>query len=241
MGSFTPKLVKPGKRQSPYAWSYSRWSKYEECPFEFYLTYVDKPAIEIVDNPKMVRGKTIHDEGDAFLKSKKAKKPPTSYAKFMKEMLELKKLKAVGEDEWAFTRDWQPTSWRDWENPPERQCWVRIKTDAHAPLKGAVLKIIDYKTGQVWGTNHEPQLELYGLGGMKLYEGIEVVQAELWYLDQKVTIPRRYLAKDEKSIQQRCEDRVGPMQEDKRFDPKPGNYCRRCNYAKSKGGPCTFG
>src|SRR3990167_2871281 len=121
------------------SWSYSRYSKYTECPAAAKYKFIDKLAEP--GSEAMERGNVIHKMAEDYTKGA-TKKLPQELARFKDEFAELKKSKPMIEETWAFTKEWAETVWNDWNG-----VWLRIKTDA-ACLDDDTLYVIDHKTGK---------------------------------------------------------------------------------------------
>jgi hypothetical protein len=217
----------------PDAWSWSRLAAYEECPYAFALRTLDKR--EVPQSPAMKRGDDIHIEAEGYVK-RKVRALPKSLIKYRDEFRLLIKQRATAEENWAFTNTWDPTGWFKRDGKPSP--WLRVKTDAHVALPRGVIKIIDYKSGQV--RVKEDQLKLYGTAGFAMFEGVKIIIAAFWFLDWHVTVERRYTIDQYGMLKKMWERRVMRMMNDTRFDPTPGNHCRWCHFRKSNGGPCKF-
>lgn len=216
------------------AWSYSRYADYKQCPLRFKLKYLDKvPEGEV--SPAMVRGSDIHKEGEQYLKDPSISKVPDSYRHFAEMMQQLRDLKPMVEQQWAFDKAWTPTSWFG------KKAWVRVICDAAVIYDDNTAEVIDFKTGRKYDTNEE-QVELFGAATMMKFPDLTEVQVRLWYLDQPVDneVLRTYTAKEKNAILRDWEKKVVPMFNDRRFAPTPNNKCRWCAYAKDKGGPCPY-
>lgn len=226
---------KPGDQIT--SWSFSRYETYTQCPakakYKFLLKLPDPGG------PAMTRGTEIHSMADKFILGK-TKKIPAELSSLTKEYVELRKLGTTGkvqvEQSWGFDSRWNPCSPTDWAN-----CWLRVKLDAsYMVVKANTLHVEDHKTGKIKPEPHADQLGLYGVTGLIVSPNVRAVQARLLYVDHGVTetlvVERDQLKPGIKFWNQR----VAPMLKDKRFAPRPGNYCSYCPYSKSKQGPCKF-
>jgi CRISPR/Cas system-associated exonuclease Cas4 (RecB family) len=214
------------------AWSHSRWDTYEACPLTAKFKYIEKLEEEQGDAAK--RGQRIHEEAEALLSSNGSLTPELEV--FSKEFAKLKSKKNVkSEALWAFTDQWVPTGWFD------KDCWCRVKTDAHYLTKrNSVLVVIDYKTGKIRETKHEKQMELYALAGMLQYPNVRTIQTELWYIDQGEIHDSQFDASERDDLIKKWQARIKRMLSDETFKPCPGTHCRWCSYSRKKGGPCGF-
>lgn len=223
------------------SWSYSRWADHAECPRRARLKHLDKfvPPGEPKKSPALERGDRIHKDAEAYVKGG-LKRLPKELSAFADEFKHLRKIGAVAEGKWALTITWQPVDFFDWN-----AAWLRVVLDAHHALATDRAKVIDYKTGKVYGTSAD-QLELYAVAGFANYPDVKVIETELWYLDQGLILPadeeaRTFDRRQLPNLQKKWRERVIPMMRDKKFVPRPGPHCWRCDYSKKKGGPCEFG
>lgn len=238
-----PKPVNVLKQPPPRyftAVSFSRYRDHAECPRRARLAHLDKYAVPGTPPPKkspaMERGERIHKLAEDYTLGKLAKLP-TELKRFGAEFKALRKAKAVVEGKWGLTVKWEPCDFFDWN-----ACWCRVVLDAHYAV-ARTARVIDHKTGKIYGDNAD-QLELYALGGFAYYPDVDEVQTELWYLDQGVILPdppKVYLRREVPKLQKKWRERFIPMLVDRKFVPRPGPHCARCDFAKAKGGPCEFG
>lgn len=229
------------------SWSHSRLSTYEQCPAKLYYQTVLK-----LPEPKsdaMSRGTEIHGKAEAYLKGLTPKLAP-ELKLFDKELKRLKTKRkkdqssVIIEDTWAFLSDWGATRYDDWKN-----CWLRIKTDV-AERDGPRIVVTDWKTGKYRADNRSDymqQLNLYAVGALTVFQHIPDVQitARLMYVDHGITYPEPaeqnvYTAKDRAPLQKDWAKKVKPLFVDKKFAPKPNQFCNWCHFRKSNGGPCKF-
>lgn len=241
-------MLKPASQLKPLtSWSYSRYSSYQQCPLKFRLQYLDKLL-----EPKsaaMERGTTIHGLAENYLKGVGRTVP----GELVYAADELKRLRAkrkkdpqsvIVEDTWAFKKDWSGTLWNDWTG-----CYLRVKIDV-AELTGTEVTITDVKTGKHRPDNKKDyleQLHLYGTATLAVFSHVPelTVKARLVYVDAATTFPAPgeeevYTQKDLPALKKDWEKRVKPMFADKRFAPRPNQWCKWCHYRKDNGGPCSY-
>jgi hypothetical protein len=213
------------------AWSYSRWRTYTTCPSQAKYKFIDK--LKEDEGPALVKGKRIHTECELYLTGRGEITP--AMMQFEEEFSELyDSPNLAAEQEWAYTREWAPS---DWFAPTT---WCRVKLDAKFQAKSR-MTVIDFKTGKIRPID-EIQLTLYALGAFMGDGKINEVETELWYLDHGEIISRTFKRRTHaKGLQRDWEDKTKPMLSDTEFKPAPGNHCRWCSFAKSKGGPCEEG
>lgn len=216
-----------------FAVSYSRIALYEQCPAKFYFKNIAK--LEEGPRTALERGIAVHKGGEDFVTGK-TKVVPKEYLKFKQEMRELVKRKAVAEQEWAFTRKWEPTGWFD------ANCWMRVKTDAAYMIGKKAVGIVDYKTGKRYDEKHADSAQLYATSALSIYGTIEKVRVEFFYLD---------LAKDNKATYEFSRDellecrvdwqrRAQRIEKDNHFLPLANRFCGYCDFNSANGGPCPL-
>lgn len=216
------------------AWSFSRWSDYEKCAFMAFCKYLDPNKPKFVPNKAMQRGTDIHTKAEKYATGV-IRKLPKELELFEDEFKALRKIKKKlkVEGQLTITADWEETGWFD------RDAWLRVKMDLMYNVNAEHLKMIDHKTGRI-RPEHENQLSLYALIGFVLFDEVEKIDAELWYLDEGEIIPFTYLRKDFNKLKKAWEKRTKKMLTDTVFKPTPGNGCTWCDFSAAKGGPCKY-
>lgn len=217
------------------AWSYSRWSVYEECPFKAKCKFVQK--LPEPGSDAMERGDRIHKAIEAYLKD--GGRVPPEAKPMAKDLQALRKLKPVVEGELAFDKSWKKVDWFS------REAWCRIKMDALVPpVDGGTARDIDFKTGKLREAGeHDDQLMLYGLAGLLVFPTASAATGELWFTDHGKIVQRQegvFPRKDESALKKLWEGRVKKMLTDTRFEPTPSNACRWCHFRRANDGPCKY-
>jgi CRISPR/Cas system-associated exonuclease Cas4 (RecB family) len=222
--------------KGPTAWSYSRLNTYRQCPYRYKLTVIEKRKEP--ESSALLRGQTIHKLAENYIKGISKSIAP-ELKTFTAEFKALKKFDVDAETQWAFTREWKTTEWFAYD------VWNRMVIDAAALVKpkkkgsDIILRVIDFKTGKVYGENEE-QLGLYALGGMSRYPEVDAVETELWYLDQGEEKKIMFSREKVPELVEYWDKETKALFKDKTFAPRPGDHCRWCPFSKSKGGPCKY-
>jgi hypothetical protein len=230
-------------KQEPLAnlvsWSYSVYTAYVKCPLSVCFDKVKRIRIPEPPNVHFEKGDKVHKAAEAHITRPGRAPALIPELKAAKGKLDaFRKLKAKAELEWAFTKQYLPTSWFG------QDAWLRIKVDVCAESPGLV-QITDWKTGKVYD-DHKQQRSLYALGGLQLVElGIVAggdkdvkLVAEHVYTDTGFEATEQYTMKDLKPLKREWEKRIEPMMKDTRYPAKPGFHCKWCRFRKSNGGPC---
>jgi len=225
------------------SWSFSRLNDWRKCPRMAWYKHVQK--IREPGNKYTLRGTLIHQMAQDFVEGKLKKLPP-ELLKFKAKFEELKKLKAVCEEQWAFSPQWKEETWF-----AKVYKLLRVKTDACVVVKKDTVRIIDFKTGKV-NEDHEEQLSLYALAAFVKYPEAKWVAAELWYLDSGDLTEQLFPVSDLPELKRYWVEAADGMFKDRGFNCKPGNACRFCWFRKSNleygkdsagnptGGPCQY-
>jgi CRISPR/Cas system-associated exonuclease Cas4 (RecB family) len=234
------------------AWSYSRWSTYEECPSKAYFKFVLK--LKEPDGPASARGTEYHKLAEDYLSSRLSALP-TELSKLKDYYTALRTAKPVCEVEFALDRAWEPTGW--FEKGPAA-AWCRIKIDVEVPPQFATapgapptVHIGDHKTGGIdkdtgklkdkKPEEYAPQFELYAIAGFKRHEIAEQVTTANYFIDAGEVIPGRVFKRTElRDLIELWENRTRRMLADTQYAPNPGRQCRYCHYRKGNGGPCEY-
>lgn len=220
-------------------WSYSRWKCYDDCPAKAKYKFVDK--LPEPGSPAMDRGTAIHKMAEDFVNTpipksrrKGVDDPFPSELKYFEDELRLaRRSHPIAEQEWAFTVDWEPTTWF------AKDAWCRVKTDLIYKPKDKPRVIVDHKTGKV-RDEHQMQLGLYGLSGFIKFPDEDVLEGHIWYIDHGTFTSSTFERPDVRFLKDEWNDRVRPMLNDTVFPPKPSYACRWCHFRKDNGGPCQF-
>jgi PD-(D/E)XK nuclease superfamily len=239
----SPTKFDPTKKQQPLAmltsWSYSVYTQYMKCPLSVCFDKVKKIRIYEPPNPAFEKGNLVHKNAETYIGG--AGKAPSVIPELKPVVEKLKlfrKLKAMVEQDWAFTSGYLPTSWFG------ADAWLRIKVDVCA-IEPKLVQITDWKTGKVYD-DHKQQRSLYALGGLQLIElgklpGADKdakVVAEHLYTDTTQSATEEFVLKDLKPLKREWETRIKQMMSDTRYPAKTGFHCRWCKFRKSNGGPC---
>lgn len=230
------------------SWSYSVYTQYMKCPLSVCFDKIKRIRIAEPPNPAFIKGNAIHKFAEEYVTGTGKAPAIIPELKAVKDRLGMfRKMKALAEQDWAFTKDYIPTRWNDWD-----KCWLRIKVDVCAvtlgtkkPAAPALVHITDWKSGKIY-EEHKQQRSLYALGGLQLVElglladgakDVKVV-AEHLYTDTTQSATEAYTLKDLKPLKSEWASRIKQMMSDTRYPAKTGFHCRYCKFRKSAGGPC---
>jgi hypothetical protein len=218
------------------AWSYSRLHDHEECAFRAKLKHLDH--LKEPGSPALDRGAAIHKLAEDYV-TKRLAKLPSELKLFANEFKELRKIskRVAVEQQLAVNDQWDPCDWFG------ADAWLRVVLDA-CYVDGDRLIIVDHKTGKL-NPEHADQLDLYAVVGFIYHPEVDVVEANLWYLDQGEVTSRVYSRDEALKLRPKWLKRVKPFFADAAFKPVPSYACRWCFFGqagKAKGGigQCKF-
>lgn len=228
------------------AWSYSRLTTFEQCRLRAKLAYIDK----IPEPPRSLppgksehandRGHRVHTAAELYVQRDVELIPELEH--FKAEFARLKELYKQGkvslEGEWAFDKDWAPTTWRS------DNAWARIKLDALVRLSKTHAVVIDYKTGKRYGNEikHAEQGQLYQLATFLRYPDIQEIDVELWYTDQDELHHMRFTRDQGLRFFKGFDVRGNTITSEIEFPANPNIFsCRWCPYGPGGTGHCEKG
>lgn len=167
------------------SWSHSKLGDFEKCKFLAWLKHDQRIPEPVRPLPPGKtehandRGSRVHDSAEKFVRGLGPFIPEMK--KFEAEFIHLKHLFKLGkvslEGEWGMDKDWNIAPWKG--------AWFRSKLDSMVHASKVEAVIIDYKTGRKFGNEikHGEQLQLYTVTAFLRFPELEVIHAELWYLD----------------------------------------------------------
>ena len=221
------------------AWSYSALKVFEECPYRSYIARVK--GIKEPSSPAADRGTQIHQEAEDYVNGKIGELP-SSLEKFKDDFEELRQLfneaKVELEGEWGFDTAWQPVGWM------QKETWARIKLDALVNETETSARVIDYKTGKIYGNEipHSQQCLLYAIATFMRYPHIEFVQTELWYLDHGEITKKQFTREEAMHFAPGFHSRAIKMTTETEFEPTPSkDSCRWCSFKDGDEPQCRWG
>lgn len=225
----------PGSTR-PKHWTYSRLSDFETCPRLYagrHLKYFGEH--KEVKSDALIRGDGIHQLMEQAMR--KGTPLPGALSRYNALLGELREAWPFieCEDKLGFDAEWRPV---DWSAPG---MWLRAKMDFFGyshKTKPKTAKVIDYKTGRMYGENRG-QVILYAGMAFERFSSLPEVNVELIYLDQRTGVQETITRKEWNGhYKPDFTARAGAMLSARRFEPNPGTHCDRCPFGPSKKGPC---
>ena len=221
------------------AWSHSTLKTFEYCAYRSYIAKVKRVQEDF--GPAAKRGSEIHEKAELYVKGELADFP-IELNKFTGMYEELRELfidsKVEVEGDWGFTIDWEPCAWM------APNVWARIKLDAIVYETETSARVIDYKTGKMFGNeiSHSQQALTYAIGSFFRYPELQHVQTELWYLDHGETTLQAYTRDEAMVFVPKLHERAIAMTTATSFPPNPSIYnCKWCSYKQGEDPACQHG
>jgi len=190
-----------------------------------------------VPGPAAQRGTRLHKNAEDYIKQ-----TPEDPVQLCKEMIplgpELERMRLNGwksEEIWLMDASWSPVQ-------DESLAWGKAIIDLHK-MDGDVLNIVDLKSGKRY-PEHEEQLQIYALMGMKRYKDVKRVDVAAWYIDEggRLGHSMSYMPEMFDHYATPWTKLANEILTATEFLPTPSrNACRFCPYKASQGGPCELG
>lgn len=205
--------------------SFSLLKQFESCKYAAFLSKVKKfkgPSSEAAD-----RGTAMHQDAEDCVRD--GTPVPKSLQRFETGFIKLQEEYAEGrvilEEEWGFTKDWEPVTWSD------PNLWLLMKLDVFHREDETSARVIDHKSGKKMGNEikHSDQCLLYGIASFMRYPELEHITTELWYLDKGEKLTKPASRAHAMKFLQRYNDRLLAVTSETEFTPSPSTYnCRWC-------------
>lgn len=244
-----------------FRWSFSQWESYTQCPAKWkYQSILRLPRAPA--GPAAARGSDLHDRVENYIKgdnhlenllhgdSRKAAeigyepaKVHPRYIPIIDEFRTHPNGARYTEYKLAFDHEWYLVP-----HTLSTAACIMVLDAVRAggawvgPEKGTddgLVRIGEWKSGKPKDT-HSEQRKMYAMGGLKAWLA-DRVEVTTYYLEDTAP-PARFTASATAfpKLTSLWSERRDLMIRDKMCAPRPGFYCRWCDYAASKGGPCKF-
>lgn len=228
------------------SWSHSKLQDFEKCKFLCWLKHDQKiPEPERPLPPGKTehandRGTRVHDNCEQYVRGDVDTLTHEAELHFGPQIDFLRVLHAEGlvslEGEWGHDKDWMPAPWKT--------AWLRLKLDVMVLWHPTVATVIDYKTGRKFGNEvkHMEQMQLYALASFMRFPELEVVEVELWYLDQNEVTKMRFMRSQALRFLASYTKRGNALTSCTDWPANPNKFsCKWCQYGPWNGGQCQVG
>lgn len=242
-----------------FRWSFSQWESYQQCPAKWkYQSVLRLPRAP--SGPAAARGTHLHDRVEGFIRGENtaadllAPLDPGAlgfvpapihpkYIPILEEFRDHSNGARYTEFKVAFDHEWYIVP----NNLPTASCiMVLDAVRVGGPWEGVdrgvdegVVRIGEWKSGKPKDT-HSDQRKMYAVAGLKMWMA-KTVEVTTYYLED--TAPPARLVVHESAWDKLVGmwgERRNLMMRDEICAPRPGFYCRWCDYSVSKAGPCKF-
>lgn len=230
-----------------FAWSYSRYSSYKQCPAQYRYKHILK--LPEPKAPALERGGQIHDLMAMIMEGKEdqevLKDIINGYPELKAEIAECKNLYQENgggvEQQLAITNDWEKAEWF------EKDTWCRGIVDywSNNAFGEGHAYLVDWKTGKYNNyalKNYQEQLELFCAILFANDSTIKTITPALFFLDAGLIWPEKLKKipriKSNDRIIVSWQERAMYMEQDTEWNPTPNPLCKWCTFSRTKGGPC---
>ncbi len=218
------------------AWSYSRFTLWEQCPYKFRLQNIDKLPTQTSE--AMARGRRIHDDIAKYLKTPDTAPFPTGFEYqhgLIKEITTFDD--KVIEEQWGFDDHWRPTGWF---TKGKNATWLRNILDVGILYDDRTAETVDWKTGKPYGS-YDDQMEIFAITIFQRVKDCSHVTTRLAFVDHDHQEIGGFKREELEGLIQKWNAKVAPMFADEEFLPRPNDKCKFCDFSRNNGGPCRYG
>jgi hypothetical protein len=228
------------------SWSFSKLGDFTKCKKYFWLKHEQKIPEPERPLPKGKtehandRGSRIHDNLEGYVRGNhddlcpEAEKYFGVHADFLRVMFEEGLVELEGE--WGMNKDWEIAPWAN--------AWLRLKLDVLVHVGTDEAIVIDYKSGKKWGNEvkHAQQLQLYALVTALRYPHLEMITAELWYVDIGETTSQTFTRAQALRFKRGFDANGTAIVNCVDFPSNPNKWsCQWCMYGPHHSGHCAEG
>jgi len=221
-----------------FAWSFSVITQYENCPKAFFYNKIAK--VKQAESWARTEGSRVGNLAEQYVLGK-IKGVPKELRKFKNKLNELRDYGAETEVDLAVTREWEETTWDNWNS-----VWCRAKDDfQYMDDLENKLVIIDGKTGGNY-PSHKDQTHLYATLAFSHYLVNTILVEDWYYKTGEIGHSTTYRIEDYEKMKSYWEKRAEKLEKainqknsSRAFNCTPGP-CGWCPFTKAKGGPCKY-
>jgi len=210
--------------------SFSSWEIFDNCRARFLYAKVMKLPTE--DKAFFAKGRAAHSHLERVVRDG-APIDPNIVVKerpFVEELVRVQAPKYT-EEQWGFTKGWMATAY----GKADLRVIIDVRLDYDADVE-----IIDWKTGTKRSESHD-QMSLSATATFHRYPFIEMVTTRLVYIEKGGQSIKDHFRRDLPAMTQMWEQRFDEIYRETEWRPTPNEWCRFCDFAKAKGGPCRYG
>lgn len=218
-------------------YSYSQWEAYDDCPQKWKFRSIDRLP-QGPSGPAAQRGQLIHDSIESYINgADRSVLHPDIHPDYVEVFDEYRHWPTGdrwAEREFGVTPDWKMTGKKE---PDSRLMAVLDVVGANKNI----VDIGEWKSGKP-KDRHVEQRKIYACVGMTYWPHAEQIIVTTHYVEN--TAPSEKLIVSPRGAQKLMkiwDQRFDRMDSDKICGPRPGFYCRWCDYSREKGGPCKVG
>jgi hypothetical protein len=212
---------------STQTYSYSKISKFFDCPANWFATYIEK-SVKFVSGPEAQWGNEVHEALDKHFKT--GAPLEGRFASFVDYAAKIKNAapsKVESEKELAFDGCWKPVGWWD------KSAVQRGKIDVFYKVDDSRAVVLDHKTGKYKPSNYVGELKYFSLLSMKADPSLEKVKTVTTWLNSDSNGPPTVAvydrAKDLPEIQDEFDGKIAQIERALEFDNFPMKVSGLCH------------
>ena len=213
--------------------SFSAWEQFERCALDFKLSRMDKIKNPNVPTPTFyLEGRKAHTHLEHVVRSGLPIDPAIVKKErpFVEELVRTQAPKYV-EEKWGFSNGWIAM--------PYGKAQLRVIIDVRLDYDDEV-EVVDWKTGKKRDESVD-QMDLMATATFHRYPTVETVTTRLVYVTSGGQTLKDHYRRDLTAATQRWEERFAKIYAERAWLPRPNEWCRFCDHARSKGGSCRYG
>lgn len=254
----TQELDELGVPKPAFRISFSQWETYQQCPQKWHFASRLKLP-RTPPGPAAARGLHMHDRAEQYIKGEiddvNSWAPDTMFGDKYPALINKKYIPILDqlrnhpngdrhtEKKFGFDSEWCLCS-----TGSKFVSFVAVldaarvggnRFDKNDSDNGWTF-VYEWKSGQKKDT-HVDQRKIYAMIAYKAW--MNPVRVTTYYLED-TSPPEALVLKDDAGfdrLRATWQARIDEMRTNEMCSPRPGFYCRWCDFAKSKGGPCQFG
>lgn len=211
------------------SFSLTKVTTHEKCALKYKFRYIlDLPELK---GPAAQRGVNLHKNIEDYIREEiPLPQELTHYASWLTSM---RGDMSFPEHKIAVDKHWKVCGWED----PD--AYMRSVIDLKYVVSPVSVVNYDWKSGKIYDDHVDQKLLYAAMVSAEHPEALEIRSIHV-YVDLGKNTEQVYHRDQIPAMQQRWDQRIESVAEDRDFMPSPSYGCTWCGYSKKVGGPCRF-
>lgn len=210
--------------------SFSTWEIFDNCRARFLYAKVRK--LPTADKSFFANGRKAHSHLESVVRDGAQIDP----AIVRKEVGIVREIAAspvpkYAEEKWGFTGEWEVTAYG--------KAKLRVIIDVRLDYGDAV-EVVDWKTGSKRSESID-QMSLSATATFHRFPFVDTVTTRLVYVEKGGQTIKDHRRADLGEVTNMWGGRFAQVYNERDWLATPNEWCRFCDFSKSKGGPCRYG